>query len=72
MRDASRDSGGLSPVGDIAEQDRHVAASGHDGATKVVHRVRAPQRLHGPLDRSLRDDPARGVHVRLLDRVHRA
>ena len=70
MRDAAPDRRRLADVGDVAEQHRHISSRGHHGAAEVVNGLRPAERADGPLDRALRDDAARGVHVRFLDRVH--
>ena len=42
----------------------------HHRAPQVVDGLRAAERAHGPFDGALRDNAARGIQVRFLDRVH--
>ena len=69
VRDAAPHRRGLAHVGDVAEQDRHVAPRRDDRAPQVVDALRAAERAHRPFDRALGDDAARRVHVRFLDGV---
>jgi hypothetical protein len=69
MRDPSTYGGGLTNVGHVTKENRHVSADGDDGAPQVLDCVRSSQHPHGPFDRALRNDAARRVQIRLFDGV---